>query len=442
MADDDALDIRSGGVVAVDTESLRDAAARLRVAAGEGDGIRELLARASRALLYVGVWARPPEDEAADAAEHARRLAGDLDSMADTYEVAELAAAAEVAKTAGDQRLETMLRGRAAEILWQNPAALTRWAAATLEWRTRTAEALSRQYGPPLPPGTLPAVDILAAFAAGLVGLIGRGAVPRGSGPSGDAVPVTVTPVAAGRTTSPTSLVQVVDRIPAGDGRVRVERYTMNDGSRRFVAYVAGTVAGGPDDEAWDMESNVRLYSGGHGASYDALRAALADAGAHAGDSVDLVGHSQGAMDASLLALAGEYDVPLLVTFGDPIHADVADGTLSVAVRHADDPVSALSDGGFAAGVGADGSFVASRETAATALTGEGVLGQHALSTYRETAALLDRSPDPRMDGVRARLDALAGAASVEMTVYAASRDPLPTAGSRRRLSASAEGAG
>ena len=112
----------------------------------------------------------------------------------------------------------------------------------------------------------------------------------------------------------------------------------------------------------------------------------------------------------------------MLITFGDPVQADVGADTLSVAVRHNDDPVSALADGGFAAGVGAEGSFVASRETPGTAWTGQGPIGSHLLDTYRETAGMLDTSSDPRMDGVRERWQALAQATSVEVFVYEATR--------------------
>ena len=434
--DDDALDIRSGGIVAVDTESRGDASARLRLVAGEADGIREALAKASRTLLYAGVAIRTPEDEAADAAARARRLADDLTTMADTYEVAELVAAAEIARASGDAELEGMLRGRALELVGENPVVLSRLAAAALDWRTQNASALSRQFGPGLPAGMTPGLDILAMFATGLVGLLGRGPVPRGERLTGEPAPVVVTPVARGRTSPPTTLVQLVDRIPAGDGRVRVERYTMPDGSARFVTYVAGSAFDGPDDEAWDMASNLQLYEGEHGASYDAVQTALVAAGAQPGDAVDFVGYSQGGMVASLLALQSEYDVALLVTFGDPVQADVPDNTLSVAVRHDDDLVSTLAGGGYAAGVGAEGSFVASRETSGSALTGDGAFGPHGLDAYRDTASLLDGSPDPRMDAVRGRLAPLSEATSVAATVYGASRDAPP------RLSASAEGGG
>jgi hypothetical protein len=74
--------------------------------------------------------------------------------------------------------------------------------------------------------------------------------------------------------------------------------------------------------------------------------------------------------------------------------------------------------------VGADGSFVASRDTPGTAWTGEGPIGSHQLDAYRETAGMLDGSTDPRMDAVRERWQALSQATSVEAFVYGAARVP------------------
>ena len=418
------LDIRSGGIVAVDTETLRAASARLVADADSCDRAGDLLETAGRTLLCAGVWLFSPTARARDAAARARRLAADLTEMADVYDVAELAAASDVAAVAGDAELAAALRAHALEILATHPGVLTRFAAATVQWRAETFAVLRTQYAAPLS-----LADPLSLFApllaTGVIAGLGLGAVPPRTPLLGPSKPVVVEPVGAGRTTAPTSLVQIVDRIPQGSGQVRVERYTMSDGSRRFVAYVAGTrsMSLGTSAQPWDMGSNLQLYARTHSASYDAVAAALDDAGAKPGDTVDLAGHSQGAMDASFLALSGNYDVPLLVTFGDPVQASVDDSTLSVALRHLDDPVSALADGGFAAGVGADGSFVATRETPGTMLLGDGLLGPHGLDRYRETAGMLDASADPRMDAVRERFGDLAQATSVEATVYRASRD-------------------
>lgn len=423
MTSGDEVDIRSGALVAVDTETLRAAAARLLLAAAECDGIVDTLGRAAQDVWSVS-RALPmtvPVGAADGAAARARRIAADLLTMADMYEAVELAAAAAAASAAGEQALAAELTARAAIILAGNPAALPLLARSSAEAATALPTTLGTQFGE-WGPLRSPHVDGAALLLVGLIGALGFGVVPAGTQTPRNADAVTVTALRGGRTTAPTGLSQVAGRVPQGDGRLRVERYTMADGSRQFVAYVAGTAGDGPDDEAFDMASNLSLYPGRGGASYDAVLAALDDAGAQRGDAVSLAGYSQGAMDASLVALSGRYEVPMLVTFGSPVQADVGDATLSVALRHGDDVVSALAAGGYAAGVGAAGSFVASREPSGTLLTGDSPIAPHAIAEYRRTAELLDGSTDPRMVPVRERLEALARAESVEVTVYGAAR--------------------
>lgn len=415
----DDLDIRSGGVVAVDTESLRTAAQQLTGVASACGDVGATLARASRVLEHAGVWVFPPSGHASDAADHARRLSTDLRTMADLYELVEVTAQITVADAAGDDQRARDLRARAAALMAGSPLASAGLGIDVLRWRAEQAEALTEQYGVF---GLLGVnVDVLALAATGVIGATGLGTVPRGAALAGEAPPVQITRTGGGRTTAPTSVAQVVDRIPAGDGRVRVERYTMPDGSKRFVAYIAGTNSGG-GDEAWDGDSNIAMYTRRDEASFAAVQAALADAGAQPGDRVGLAGYSQGGMIASFVAVSGDYDVPMVMTFGDPVQADVGDQTLSVAVRHNDDPVSALAGGGFPGGVGAEGSFVASRDAPGTVAGGDGLLGPHDLDAYRDTAVLLDASSDPRMDAVRAQFADLAAADSVDVIVYGASR--------------------
>ena len=60
-------------------------------------------------------------------------------------------------------------------------------------------------------------------------------------------------------------------------------------------------------------------------------------------------------------------------------------------------------------------------------------LSSHHLAAYLETAALLDRSDDPRVDTVRARLESLSAAGAATAIVYGAHRErtPAPTAPAR-----------
>ena len=430
------LDIGSGGIVAVDTESLRAAAGALRALCADCDEIEALLAAARRGLGPHAAELAAAGATVQDVAAQVARIAGDLDRMADVYELVELSSQIELAGMTDDQDRAAALRGRIAALVAADPGLLAAVAAETARWRTAEPSALWHQNDLPLlpiaPGGDIAGLGLLAVLLSGAATALGLGTVPRGTRLGGPENPVTVTRLSgsSGVAAAPASLSDTVDRIPRGEGRVRVERYTMPDGSQRFAVYVAGTVDGADRREPMDWWSNFALYGRQHAASEAAVAAALADAGAEPGDSVELFGHSQGGMAASYVALSEEYDVPLLVTYGGPVQADVGEATLSVAVRHLDDPVSALAGGGYAAGVGAAGSFVATRETPGTLASGQGPIGPHRLDAYRETAVMLDASSDPRMRGVRDRLGELARAGSVEVFTYSAARENevLPSA--------------
>lgn len=433
---DDGLEIRSGGVIAVDTESLRAAAARLMLLAGDAEGVRARLAEATGVLTDAGVWIYPPAIEAGLIGEKAASIAGDLRAMADTYDLVELGIAIDAAELAGDDARVAALRAQWGQWAGVHPDAAARAAASLAGWTAGRRGDIVAQYGAVAPSafgGIMIGVDPRLAWglllgASALLGTVvidavGRGAIaakPLGGTPQ----PVTITPLRSGRGAAPTGLAEMATRIPHGAGRVRVEKYAMPDASTRFVAYVAGTRMGEGDDEPWDMTSNLQLYSGNRSASYDATMAALAAAGAQPGDTVHLAGHSQGAMIASHVAASGVYTVPTLLTLGDPVQVDVGPATMNIDIRHGDDPVSALAAGGHAGAVGSPESFVAQRTSPETLLGGETPMDPHALTRYAETAALLDASPDPRMAPVRSVIDDLGTAASVQVTVYRATLSP------------------
>ena len=284
--------------------------------------------------------------------------------------------------------------------------------------------------------GPLPAsaATLAVYLSAQVLRGAGFGTTARDARLEGSATPVRVTPISIDRSTrdgaagvgsetarAPTTLAAAAARIPAGDdgARVRVERYTMTDGSRQFAVYVTGMKSYG-GTEPFDMASNSQLYTGTRSASFDATMSALRQSGAEPGDTVHAFGHSQGAMVAARLASEGEYDTQTLVSLGSPVEAAVGPDTLSVALRHTDDPVAALAGGGHHDAVGAAGSFVAERAADPTV----GVdLDAHKLDRYTETAAMLDVSADPRMNAMRQLLTRLGGAASVDVTVYAAVRE-------------------
>jgi hypothetical protein len=131
-------------------------------------------------------------------------------------------------------------------------------------------------------------------------------------------------------------------------------------------------------------------------------------------------------MIAGHLALQGDYDVRTLVSLGSPVEADVGDSTLSVALRHADDPVAGLAGGGHGEGVGAPGSFVAERVADPDAGPDDARIPAHRLIAYAETAALVDASTDPRVDALRDVFAGLERAEAVEVTEYGATRGGPP----------------
>lgn len=431
------LEIRSGGVVAIDTASLRSAADRLDLCAADLDELSGLFRRACdridavpRAELIGGpgrAWTL--HVRAAALAESPRRVARDLRDAAAVFELVELRAQRASVEATGDLEAMARIDARIDELDRAYPYSDLR---ANWDRLARVGSWSSDVIAPFAPI----AGGLLGIAAGGIGGLAlwaalasvrgqGAGTIESGSRMTGASPMVRVHAHTPATATSgpPQTLAAAATRIATSDGRLRVERYTMPDGTRQFAVYIPGTNTDGAPSDPFDAESNLELYTGQRSASYEATLAALRAAGAEPGDVVHAFGHSQGAMIASRLAVEGGYDAQTLVTFGSPVEAEVGADTLSVAVRHTDDPVAALSGGGHDGGVGATGSFVAERSVDVTlSVFTPDPLQAHHLEAYEETAALLDGSDDPRMDAVRERLGQLGAASSVEVTEYSAER--------------------
>ncbi|MEV8368254.1 hypothetical protein [Microbacterium sp. NPDC064584] len=433
MSDD--LDIRGGGPVAVDTVSLRDASAAFAVLAADLDEIATSVAAAGRALwdASTAIWGPAETVEGARrliaaAVDQGNGIVRELRLAADVYELIELRAERAVAAAADDAARVAQLDARIGGLLQADPDVDGSARREVLAHGAFWPAELARQA-----PGALwwlaPGFGSVAAGVTWTV-LQGIGATRAGAVAStarlrGVAEPVVVSALARPAPVhAPVSLADAAARMPSGQSRIRVERYEMADGSRQFAVYVTGTRTIAPGTtEPFDMESNIELYSGERSASYDATLAALRDAGAHPGDMVHAFGHSQGAMVTAHLAVESGYDTATLVSFGSPVEADVDAGTLSVTLRHRDDPVTALAGGGNAP-VGAPGSFVAERTADPAGGVHDFGIPGHGIDTYAHTARLLDDSADPRMDAVREVFAGLAGAASAEVIEYAAVRVP------------------
>lgn len=454
MSDD--LEIRGGGAIAVDTGTLRTTAGRFDQAGEELDAIRSRLGSLQLMLLVEREVAGDAASTASllsqrldEAVAAAQRIAERLRDGAVVYELVELNARHLAAFADGDREAMVLIDHRREALLAAHPDAMEQargleferavmWPGSLVRQATEAGHDLGGLFdggegprrGGPLADELLGSVIggvALGGVAIGgavLTGVGGWGRLPRDARLAGRDPVVTVTATRHTTTTAPASLAAAAARVPSGGAsQVRVEKYTMADGSRQFAVYVAGTRTlgvGGVDP--WDSQSNVELYRGERSASYAATEAALRQAGAVPGDVVHAFGHSQGAMVTAHLALEGEYDTRTLVTLGSPVEADVATTTLSIGIRHTDDPVAALAGGGSMGSVGGEGSFIAERESHPDAGIDDLSLPAHQLSAYRATAELVDESGDPRVTGLRAVFDELAGAAEVEVTDYVAER--------------------
>lgn len=469
---DDGLQIRAGGAVAVDTATLSATALRFDAVRDELADIAERLRGLHAALGGLTACGGDAQVSASvlgnridDVQAEADGIAQALREAAYAYEMVEIQAEHRAAVLAGDSERAARLDARLTALVDQHPGAwrtalgaefghAVMWPSELVRQATQWGTIVGDTFGDP---GAIVAgagAGLLTLGGATVFGLAGTGRLSRDARLTGTAGPVTVTPVTptAPSTAPPTfapgaapggsagaallppptppaavaprSLSAVTERMPgAGDSRVRVERYTMADGSRQYAVYIAGMQSyalGGADP--WDNRSNVQLYAGEMADSYAATEAALAASGVQPGDAVHVFGFSQGAMIGAHLALEGDYDTQTLVSIGSPVDADVGSGTLSVTLRHTDDPVAGLAGGGHGEAVGAAGSFVAERVADPGSALEDARLPAHRLTAYAETAALVDASSDPRVDRLREVFDSLGRAESVEVAEYAATR--------------------
>ncbi|MDD7928203.1 hypothetical protein [Microbacterium thalli] len=433
MSDGGAVDIRDGGVVAVDTAELRAAASDLgglaaacEVVRGEVDrvvvGLTAHAASAWSAVdLAVGL-ARAVDGVLDETRAEAEELARALDGAADVYEIVELEAAARAATLADDQRSLPLMTRRLAEARSRMPDAAAEADLLLAAWPLTRHGPLHSQIGLAATPlGAGGGVVVAASgLALTVIAALGRGSVPRSDRLSGAPVPVSIAPHAAAAASGPRTLATLAERMPRGDDQLRVERYPQPGGGNHFAVFVAGTRSplGFGGSEPLDMTSNVQLYSGARSASYDAVIAALRDAGARPGDEVLAIGHSQGGAITSRLATDSPFTVVGNVTFGSPVQVAAPAHTTEVTVRHTDDPIPALQAGGHPVAVGGPASFVAERVADPGAGIGDLALGAHAMDAYGETAALVDGSDDPRVSALHELLSEFAGDAPAVVTTY------------------------
>jgi hypothetical protein len=426
------LEIRGGRVVAVDTETLRHAAAQAALSAADAETLRSTLIQADQLLgtVMIGGTVAHPVTAAGTVAEQGRMLVHALRDTASAYELVELQARQAVAMRGDehDRRDAALIGRRIADLEASSPAVAELAEQAVAEAPDPFATVAAQWAWGTLGVPTIGLSGLaLLGWASAEVSRRGHGRLAEGSRLQGSAPTPTLTLTRVEKGTAPTSVSAIARRVPGGEvGSIRVEKYSMPGGTQRFAVYIPGTRFG-KEAGAFGWSSNVPLYTGTPSASYEAARAALQKAGAKPGDSVMVSGHSQGAMIASRLALEKEYHVPMVVGFGNPVQADVGAETLQVDLRHSDDPVPLLAAGGHDASIGAPGSLVVERNVDPLPSVNDLRVGAHQMDAYSETAEMLDSSADPRMDAVRERLAEFTRAESVEVFVYDTSRGVTPS---------------
>ncbi|WP_136041906.1 MULTISPECIES: hypothetical protein [unclassified Microbacterium] len=422
------VEIEHGGVIAVDTEQLRDVGRRMRAVAMQCEEARAAIVRAGALLatepevapqVDIGSLHRSGEGVGVLRAELEDACAGTL-LMADAFEVVELRAQADALALADDAAAKT-IKARIDRLIDGDArvGVMADWLVA--DWVGR------RHGGLPEPMGVfgmLPSL-LLAGGFAGITSLLGK--VPAGTVLKGVADPVRVTPTATSTPAgAPKGVAGALTRMPSTSAQVAVEKYTMADGATRYVTYVKGTQNSVPweagEEDPWDMKSNLELYQGQRSASYQATVDALAAAGAEPGDRVDVVGYSQGGMIAARLAMESDYDVAMQLTAGSPQESSLDDGQTLIQLSHSDDVVARLAAGGSAEGTGSPDSFTATREVDPQDGLYDLSLQPHALEAYIETAQLVDASSDPRAEALDAYWRELGDAVEIERTEFHAER--------------------
>lgn len=418
------IDIGYGGAISVDPEALRDVAARMVGLSGDFDDAAAAVRTAHAHIVETtGLSAQVDTVALWASGDRAAQLREDCDSavdgtrlMADVYEYTELKAEAD-ALALSDAAAADALYLRM-EALADDPRVAEMSSLLVQGWKDGRFEGLDSQFVP----------GPLNTFF-GAVGLVGATAGLGKIWPWMHLTPVhhqveicpvkTSTPVAP-----PTGLADAFRRMPETEGaQVAVEKYTMEDGTEKFVAYVKGTQSVGfGGEQPWDMLSNRELYTGNASASYQATLDALAAAGAQPGDEVDIVAHSQAGLIAAHISMEGTYDVQVQITAGSPVEPTVADDQTLVQLRHTDDMVSSLAGGGSPGGSGSPGSFTVTREGNPDPSLKDILLETHMLDAYIETAEMADESGDPRVEALDEFWAGLNEAVEIERTEYQATR--------------------
>lgn len=175
---------------------------------------------------------------------------------------------------------------------------------------------------------------------------------------------------------------------------IHIESYAKKGIGRNLVVYIPGTQSNALGGEnPFDMKSNLEAATGrGLAASETAVKAALQELAAGAGDSVLFVGHSQGGLVASNIALStNQYQTIGLISVGAPIaHQPLHVPT--IALEHTNDLVPALT--------GETNPMLENWVTVQTEVQADSILTAHSVSSYLETAKHADATNNAGLQNI------------------------------------------
>ncbi|UKA58596.1 hypothetical protein [Arthrobacter sp. FW306-2-2C-D06B] len=210
---------------------------------------------------------------------------------------------------------------------------------------------------------------------------------------------------------------------------VQVDR----DGARAWVVLIPGTQPGNPPGGSNPLDEAGIAEALGYNSmeTSKAIRQALLEAGAAAGEAVVAVGHSQGGIHAMNLskdkAFLAEYDLKFVVTAGSPVGGITPQaGIGSLHLEHEQDWVP-----------GAEGKANPDTKDRVTVTMtnpvilepGEdpGIGPAHKLSRYEEGARLVQLSSDPSLAASTATLGGILGAGgAVKVSRFKLNREAPP----------------
>ncbi|GAA3320759.1 hypothetical protein [Arthrobacter ramosus] len=218
---------------------------------------------------------------------------------------------------------------------------------------------------------------------------------------------------------SAAGMLRELDHVGAtSEGEIEVVQVD-KDGERAWVVLIPGTQPGNPPGGSNPLDEAGIAEALGYNSmeTSKAIRQALLEAGAAAGETVVAVGHSQGGIHAMNLskdkAFLAEYDLKFVVTAGSPVGGITPQtGIASLHLEHEQDWVP-----------GAEGKANPDTKDRVTVTMTNPVILEpgedqsigpaHKLSRYEEGAKLVQLSSDPSLAASTATLGGILGAGGV-----------------------------